>query len=292
MQWLSRLSSQLVQGMPKKRKDPDELKETNRWIDAHVIVQAFDRYRLAILQAVAECKPDEDFSPWLAKALHDACLACMMFGYMPPVRSACLRELQIPDQAGRCPDQDCSSQSCRGNWLEWKQEELWLCLPHHKTQRKWDGASIDLCIPAELSQLLDIYLDRGHSVHGGEGMKYVFGSGSKFKASAFSYYFQQVLKRTGVQQHIPAHTLRHIFIDERRGEARVDGPLDAGAAQIMGNCPAQWDKAYDLKFDRREARKAMKAMPSWREAMLTKPIDHDEEPQVPMDMSSTDSDTD
>lgn len=290
-QLLTRLSSQLSHAMPKKRKDPEEMKEANMWTDAHVIVQAFDRYRVAVLQEVTCCQAHH-CPQWLSKALHDACMACMMFGYIPPIRSACLRELQIPDPAGTCLNQECSKQSCKGNRLEWKGEELWLCLPHHKTEKAWDGASIDICLPAELSELVRVYLDRGHRVFGGEDMQYVFGRGTLFKAPAFSYYFQQVMKRTGIKQHIPAHTLRHIFITERRGEERADGPLDASAAQIMGNCEAQWDRAYDLKFSRREAKKAMKAMPAWREAMLSKPLSDEDDDHAQVSSASSDTESD
>ena len=290
VQWLKRLNSQLVQALPRKRKDPDQLKEMNRWADAHVIVQTFDKYRQAVMEQLAQVQ-EQECRPWLAKALHDASLVCMLFGYLPPIRSGCLRGLQIPD-TGSCLSPDCTAPTCLGNRLEYKGTELWLCLPHHKTQKKWDGAPIEVCLPAELAQLIQGYLSKGHSVYGGEQMQYMFGQGKQMSAATFSYYSQQAMKRAGLKQYIPVHTLRHIFIDERRGEDRVPGPQDAAAAQIMGNCEAQWDKTYDLKFNRREAKKAMKAMPTWRTAMLNKPVDAEEDTPVPLDTTDSESDID
>jgi len=267
-QWYDALRVQLIQKIPRKRKDPGVLEEEGAWLPAEDVLALFEDLRL---KALHMCKADE-LNPVQARALHDACLANCMLGYLPPIRLACLRSLQLPNEGIPCLDKDCKSSQCKGNRLAVKQAALWISLPHHKNQDKWDNAIIEVALPHQLDELLHEYLVRGHSMVA-PGQPYVFANrkGLPFgDASSLTAYWHDLMKRLGCPAKFPPNRLRHIFVDERGGKDRAEGPTDKGAAQLMGNSVKQWSQSYDLKFHRREAAEAMEAMAPWREAMLKK----------------------
>ena len=113
--WLSKLSRQPSQTMPRKRKDPLELQEQGLWMDAPEVVQLHERIRTTAF-SYAPLAP-RFCSPWQAQQLHDACLVNLSMGYLPPVRPACLISIQIPSPDSRCLKQDCRLRDCRGNRL-------------------------------------------------------------------------------------------------------------------------------------------------------------------------------
>ena len=128
--WLSKLSRQLSQTMPRKRKDPLELQEQGLWMDAPEVVQLHERIRTTAL-SYAPLAP-QFCSPWQAQQLHDACLVNLSMGYLPPVRPACLISIQIPSPDSKCLKQDCRLRDCQGNRLQLRDGRLSLVLPHHK----------------------------------------------------------------------------------------------------------------------------------------------------------------
>ena len=128
--WLSKLSRQLSQTMPRKRKDPLELQEQGLWMDAPEVVQLHERIRTTAL-SYAPLAP-QFCSPWQAQQLHDACLVNLSMGYLPPVRPACLISIQTPSLDSRCLKQDCRLRDCKGNRLQLRDGRLSLVLPHHK----------------------------------------------------------------------------------------------------------------------------------------------------------------
>ena len=58
-------------------------------------------------------------------------------------------------------------------------------------------------------------------------------------------------------------------MDERRSLSRAAGPSDAEAAMVMGNSTRTWDNYYDMRFQMRGAAAAVKAMPAWRQSLLS-----------------------
>ena len=64
--------------------------------------------------------------------------------------------------------------------------------------------------------------------------------------------------------------LRDIFIDERMGADRVEGPENHQAAMLMGNTVRTWLKHYDKNYLAREAQAGVDAMGTWRQGMLNK----------------------
>lgn len=131
--WLHRLRGQLTSLLTRPRADVGQLEEDGAWMDARTIVTALESFRLETLRELPEYG---EYSLYTARLLHDACLVNTLFGYLPPVRVACIRHLQLPSTTDGCLDPDCRIPACRGNRLEFKPDGLYMCLPHHKNQKK------------------------------------------------------------------------------------------------------------------------------------------------------------
>lgn len=131
--WMHRLKGQLTSLLIKPRADVGQLEADGAWMDARTIVTALESFRLQVLRQLPEYG---DYSLSTARLLHDACLVNTLFGYLPPVRVACIRHLQLPSATVGCLDGDCRIPGCRGNRLEFKPDGLYMCLPHHKNQKK------------------------------------------------------------------------------------------------------------------------------------------------------------
>ena len=266
--WLSNVRTQLQGSMARRRLDPVELEQEDRWMPAEEVVVLLDSFRLEVLSRV----PQEGLcNPHTARLLHDAVLSSCMFGYLPPIRLSCIRSLQSPGTAAmQCLHPDCKEgQRCKGNRLEWRGDLLWICLPHHKNAVKHGSPPIDLQLPAELQHLVALYLAKARPVLTSSGCMFIDQKGRPMqKASNLSHYWEQLLKRLGSRAMFPPNRLRHIFVDERRSRQRVEGPDDTGASQVMGNSVRQWDKVYDLRAFQRETTAAVESMPGWRKAML------------------------
>ena len=91
--WLSQLNRQLAIVMPKPV-------DTTELPTASTVVRMVEKLRQDTMKLVPP--PGQPMCQEFARALHDACLACCMFGYLPPVRLVCLRTLQ---EATVSPDQ-------------------------------------------------------------------------------------------------------------------------------------------------------------------------------------------
>lgn len=136
--WLVRLKTQLAALLRRPRTDVVELQAQGAWLDAKTIVTVLERFRLEALEALPAFG---QYTPFVARLLHDACLTNTMFGYLPPVRVSCLRKLQLPSTTLGCLDKDCRIPGCRGNRLEYKADGLYMNLPHHKNQKRCDLCS-------------------------------------------------------------------------------------------------------------------------------------------------------
>ena len=127
--YTSRMTKQLARIMPKPRSDVADLIEQGSWMAAADVVKLIHDFKLeteALLPAVGQ-----PMSLYMARQLHDACLACLMFGFLPPTRLCVLRTLQLPETT-RCLHPDCISPSCTGNKLFWKEGEMHLQMNHFK----------------------------------------------------------------------------------------------------------------------------------------------------------------
>lgn len=118
--WLKNMSTQLGKNMvPKpKRKDPEALKEQNRWMDAPELLARVEAVRTKALQKVKEAEDGIISKLEAAGYVHDALLATTCFGYMPPMRdNSVLLTLNMPSHKTGCQHEDCQHKAngCLGN---------------------------------------------------------------------------------------------------------------------------------------------------------------------------------
>lgn len=127
IKWLSTLNSQLSHVMPKETPEC-------KLPQAHQVVRAIENLRWKALCAMPT--PGSVFSMQTARLFHDALLACMIFGHLPPIRLICLRTLQHPLARG-CLHKGCKHKQCTGNRIHClPTKQLQLHLSHFKVERK------------------------------------------------------------------------------------------------------------------------------------------------------------
>ena len=213
--WLLNLSKQIARLLPEKKLDVGDLEEEGAWLSASEVVVMMEKLRTMALEDVAKC--EGELGLFVARMLHDAALGNCMFGWIPPPRLSCLRLLQVPNHKG-CLHVDCmgsvNHKNCGGNRLERKGGDLLMILPHHKNQVRWTNAEIKFKLPKELQSLLELYLEKGHSVIS-PASPYVF-SDQKGKAmqsaSQISHWWETLLKKMGSPAIFPPN--RSAFLDE------------------------------------------------------------------------------
>lgn len=83
---------QVARALHRHKATVVELEEAGKWMSAAdlvlLITTARDDVEASILEA--------GFNPDTCKALHDVVLACTIFGYLPPIRLACIWSLLHP----------------------------------------------------------------------------------------------------------------------------------------------------------------------------------------------------
>ena len=266
---------QLRRSQRKPQKTVDSLEADGKWIDAAVLLQLIEDAKNEAVQALQQ---SDTVTVDLSRQLHDALLACTVFGYIPPLRLACIRSLLHFLYKGPCPEPGCRRPNCAGNRvcvLSTEPLKMSFSLPHHKNETAWGGRVIDFTLPDEFAQLLHIFLRLPHqrlrSFHNfaERDCPFVFmtASGKGFDNATFSKYWTTWLVAHDACP-MPPSFCRHVFVGERRSNARVTGPSDEGASFVMGHSLAQWDKWYDMHFHSRIGQKAVDDMRSWRQALL------------------------
>jgi hypothetical protein len=88
------------------------------------------------------------------------------------------------------------------------------------------------------------------------GVKNLFlaGSGKEFTSTTFTQYWKTVMKKTisgDILEYFPPSAARNAFIEDYTGRFGDNPDLWEGAAMIMGNTVAQWEKTYYRKARRR-----------------------------------------
>ena len=278
LRWLKAMGAQLGQNMVPRPKcrEPEELKEQGRWMDAAELVARVEGVRLQALAMVASM--EEGNTPKLdaAKAVHDALLATMCFGYMPPLRdNSVLLTITAPPFKG-CMHPDCQHQAtgCRGNRVHpHPVSGRWLLdIHHHKNTRVWHGKAIKIKLPVEVAELLQHHLTWAKAqltgMHDEQVPPTLFvntSTGAPLKPQEVAKVWSKtVLQGSGV--HFGPHLCRSIFVVGNRDRGLPDSP---GMAMLMGNSQAVWDSVYDRHFNNRQADAAMHAMQDWRAGMLS-----------------------
>ena len=210
----------------------------------------------------------------VATTVHNALLATMCFGYMPPLRhNSILLTLTSPPHLG-CIHPDCQHRQagCQGNrvYRHPTSNKWWLDAPHHKNTKVWNGASLKFELPHEVAQLLEHHATWGHRTLTGHCEEFAPNmfvnttTGQPLKDQELSQVWSKtVLDGSGV--HFGPQVCRSIFVSATRDSGMPSPP---GLAMIMGNSQAVWDSIYDRHFNTREAHAALELMPAWRQQML------------------------
>lgn len=104
-------------------------------------------------------------------------------------------------------------------------------------------------LPVSLEKRLLPWVRHGHPILAAGRREmfvklFVHKPAAAFKSTDLSAWFQQLLAKVERPSslHFPPFcpsNLRHIFVDERCCEDRVQGPANRAAARIMGNCEAR-----------------------------------------------------
>lgn len=266
---------QLSQTQPKPQRTIASLEAEGKWLSAKQLVKLIDG---AKDDAVRAMQQSEDVTVPLSRQLHDAMLACTVFGYLPPLRLSCIRSLKHFAYTGPCTEPCCSIPRCRGNRVcvvTSQPLQMTFELPHHKNEKAWGRGGIDFALPPEFAQLMYTFLGLPHQklcswhnfIEADCPFVFMSNAGKGFDNATFSTYWTKWLVAHNACA-MPPSFCRQVFVAERRGDARVAGPSDEGASLIMGNSVAQWDKWYDLQLQSRIGQAAVDSMQSWRQALL------------------------
>lgn len=266
--WLGQLSVQVRQAWPSQKRNVGHMAQLGTWAEASKIVAILVRKK-----AEVEHKFQDKSSLLLAEAreLHDVALACTMFGWIPPPRSACIRSLCTTWHRGPCPDADCQAGDCWGNKLYvLSTGQLKMHLPHHKSAKVWGPIEFEL--PEDLAALLVLYLTKGHKVLKQDLQvehPFVFMSttGQALRTDTLCLHWKACMAQWEGPAVSP-HRLRHIFVDERMQTNKTPGPSQRGAAYCMGHDAKQWGQSYDLQSLQRQGQEAINNMCEWRSALL------------------------
>ena len=154
---------QLSRALPRIHRTVEGQTELNKWITAAALLPAVVKVKTAAQEKVQQLGHTLSTS----RQLHDALLACTIFGFLPPLRLACIRSLLHPSYKGPCPHPDCSREGCRGNRLVIISREpvvLSLKIPHHKNEKAWGQRPIEFNLPQAYAELMLDFVVQGHKV--------------------------------------------------------------------------------------------------------------------------------
>ena len=262
---------------PEPPKTVESMTAAGKWMECRDLVQLLHRARVQ-----SQTVWHQTHSLTQARAVHDAVLGCVVFTHLPPMRLSCIRSMLAPDCTAPCSHPDCKLKDCEGNKLyvdSTSPLRLRMKFPHHKNESKWKRAVIEFVVPAELAELLHVYLegprralmDRLLGLGNSCDCVFMNSRGQPFSSSSnFTTYWQQYMVSRGGPALNPSNC-RQIFVVERMSDGAAAGPSDRGAAMIMGHSTKQWLDKYDVMFHPRLAQKAVDAMPVWTADMLQQP---------------------
>ena len=275
--WLEELGPQLKAHLSGRARQVDfsALDEQSKWGDVGMLIKLFLSKRDLVLDICARVSA---LSTGQARDLHDALLACFMFGWLPPTRSRCIRTLTGPHSSGPCSEEGCTLRGCQGNRVHsvpGQPGKLRLHLPHHKTVKSRGVLSLEL--PQDLADMVTLYMQRGYPVlsqyyqskgfRGPHPYMFINKLGGAFTDGAFSSYWKMLMQRWGGPVFGP-HFLRHVFVGERMSSHSVAGPDHAGAAHCMSNSLPAWLKSYNQKTSNFQGQMAVNSMAEWRNNLL------------------------
>ena len=265
---LSNLDKQF-QKMPKLSQDIHDLQQQGQAPSAGELVRTFVAQHDRVLASLGNVP---SLSVEQARDVHEVFMACLMYGYVPPVRPCVIMTLIGPTTFVNCPHPDCHFSNCSGNTIRYVlgSDTYHFHVPHHKTQLSHHALDFDL--PEDLVQLARLYFDRAYPAlvadrtSNSHPFMFMNMTGGAISDGRLSQLFKCMLDKWGLARIAP-RLMRHIFVDEVQSQ---DASPDfvAGAAHVMGNSQNQWIRSYDLKRGRRYAQHAIEQFKKLRVAYL------------------------
>lgn len=119
IEWLKDMGAQLAANMVKKpkSKEPEDLKEQGKWLDAPQLMERVEGVRVRALAKVKGMQEGKVSTLEAAGFVHDALFVSMCFGYFPPLRNnSVILTITRPSHSG-CIHPDCQhkKRGCLGN---------------------------------------------------------------------------------------------------------------------------------------------------------------------------------
>ena len=272
--WLGNLRSQLMACNAAPAPDPVvELKGQQDLGVSADLVQVLQG-KLESVEAICASILSNALALEDARLMHDVLMAIMMFGWVGCIRAKPLRTLICPGQNVACPFSTCTSSGCKGNRMhEIAAEAYMVVLPHHKTSKS--RGTISAVLPQDVNPIVSMYMSKAYPVLKANAHAktvshpYMFMNtkGGEFSESALYNYWKRLMDKWGGPVRGP-HFMRHLFVEERLSESRVEGPSDHDAAMLMGNSTRTWGSYYHKRLADVYAQKAVDKMAAWRQNVI------------------------
>ena len=293
LHWLDNLVYQCKHNLqPVPSPSLAELQEQGRWIDPVKLLESIVQAHSAAMQLLPTGS-SSSISRDAAVQVMQTSLCCFFYGFMLPNRPSVVITLQQPGYSGECLFPRCQHKDrCKGNRLEWAVPpqqpgssstslKLKLVAPHHKTRPAGREKPIEYFLPADMQDLLRVYLavclpviSQAFSYNTDSGLPatvFIWPStGKQVKPQQVSQVFKKVAVPPGCR--ISPQVARAAFSTLVRDDALAGGlgaVIDQdGAAAVMGHSIEMWDEVYDRKYATRRAQEAVDSLARFRQSML------------------------
>ena len=280
--WYQKITSQAIAHAKRSRKRaPLSIPGFDN--AAQGVVQSFQKLMEHAIHQVEEL----GWNIESARCVHDACLACMSFGWLPPIRAQCLVTMLHPCCKGPCPYRECRDKKCKGNRISLvnsvrgtsgsreksKFDLIRIIIMHHKTITKThQPIMFDIKKDSDLGKILWWHIRYGHELLTLASDDYhLFVGNDGYAIPQFTTYFKNITRRCGIP-YFPPSRMRHLFVTDWSNEAQDMGQHTEGAAIVMGNSRKMWDDVYDLGKRPRLVQQAVNAMEQWRKDLLAREL--------------------
>ena len=105
---------------PPPKPSPQQYTARGEWLQAKEVVKLVDKAKAHAELSIPELRHGAFAKKGAAAEVQEALLACLSFGYLPPLRGVCLRTTQLStfvEGAPSCIYDGCQGAGCTGNRL-------------------------------------------------------------------------------------------------------------------------------------------------------------------------------